>query len=124
LTDLLADLPAGAAAPARSGGAEPPAARCGGQPQVFGYTAVYPDEVCIHEHACVRCPMLRPLPGRLPLLREVEANLVARIAEAEERVWLGEVKGLQDTLEALRGKTARLKQFAVAGVTDAPESMA
>jgi hypothetical protein len=35
-----------------------------------------------------------PLPSRLPLLRAVETSLVSRIAEAEERVWLGEVKGL------------------------------
>lgn len=77
---------------------------------------------CIHEHACVRCPMLRPLPSRLPLLREVETSLVERIAEAEDRVWLGEVKGLQATLEALRGKTARLEQLAATGVTDAAQS--
>lgn len=58
------------------------------------------------------------------MLRKVEANLVDRIAEAEERVWLGEVKGLQDTLEALREKTGRLEQLAAVGVTDSPESVA
>ena len=68
--------------------------------------------------------MLRPLPSRLPVLREVEANLVERIAEAEERVWLGEVKGLQDTLEALREKIARLEQLTAVGLTDTPASMA
>ena len=68
--------------------------------------------------------MLRPLPSRLPVLLEVEANLVDRIAEAEEWVWLGEVKGLQDTLEALREKTGRLEQRAAVGVTDSPGPMA
>jgi hypothetical protein len=61
---------------------------------------------CAHEHACVRCPMLRPEPSRLPLLRELESNLTERIAEARDRVWLGEVAGLQETLAALRTKTS------------------
>jgi Phage integrase family len=57
---------------------------------------------CAHEHACVRCPMLRPEPSRLPLLRELETNLTEPIAEARDRVWLGEVAGLQETLVACR----------------------
>src|SRR5262249_33667369 len=44
--------------------------------------------------ACVRRSMLRPESSRLPLLRELEANLEERIDEARQRVWLGEVAGL------------------------------
>lgn len=75
---------------------------------------------CQHEHACVRCNMLRPEPSRLPLLRELEANLTDRIAEARERVWLGEVAGLQQTLVALRANTEHAERLAAAGITDTP----
>lgn len=78
---------------------------------------------CAHEHACVRCPMLRPEPSRLPLLRELETNLTERIAEAKARVWLGEVAGLQETLVALRDKTTHAERLAASGVTDTPEAM-
>lgn len=58
------------------------------------------------------------------MLRDVDANLVERITEAQERVWLGEIKGLQDILKALREKTGRLERLAAVGVTDSTESMA
>ena len=51
---------------------------------------------CIHEHACVRCPMLWPDPAQRDRLAEIRDNLHARIAEAEREGWLGEVEGLQD----------------------------
>ena len=51
---------------------------------------------CIHEHACVRCPMLWPDPAQRSRLVEIRDNLKARIAEAEREGWLGEVEGLQD----------------------------
>ena len=38
---------------------------------------------CIHEHACVRCPMLWPDPDQQPRIVEMRDNLTARIAEAE-----------------------------------------
>ena len=59
---------------------------------------------CASEHACVRCPMLHTEPTRLPLLRELEVNLEARILEARNQSWLGEVAGLEQTLIALRAK--------------------
>jgi len=34
---------------------------------------------CIHEHACVRCPQLRPDPAQMPRLEEIRANLVDRL---------------------------------------------
>jgi len=53
---------------------------------------------CIHEHACVRCPMLWPDPDQRPRMVEIRDNLTARIAEAERECWLGEVEGLQVSL--------------------------
>ncbi len=75
---------------------------------------------CIHEHACARCPMLRPEPSRLPVFAELEANLDQRLAEARERVWLGEVSGLEQTLQALRGKRRHAQRLADQGLTDVP----
>jgi hypothetical protein len=67
--------------------------------------------------------MLRPEPSRLPLMREFEANLEDRIGEARQRVWLGEVTGLQETLTALRAKTRLAEQLTAAGITDTPASL-
>lgn len=38
---------------------------------------------CIHEHACVRCSLLRPDPAQRGRLVEIRDNLLDRIAEAE-----------------------------------------
>lgn len=78
---------------------------------------------CAHEHACVRCPMLRPEPSRLPLLRELEDNLADRITEARQRTWLGEVAGLEQTLTALRAKKQHAEQLTAAGITDTPRPL-
>jgi len=78
---------------------------------------------CAHEHACVRCPMLRPEPSRLPLLRELEDNLTDRISEARERTWLGEVAGLEQTLAALRAKKQHAELLTAAGITDTPRTL-
>jgi hypothetical protein len=45
---------------------------------------------CAHEHACIRCPMLRPYPAQKPGLEEIAVNLEERIKEAQERGWKGE----------------------------------
>lgn len=78
---------------------------------------------CAHEHACVRCPMLRTEPSRLPLLRELEDNLTDRISEARERTWLGEVAGLEQTLAALRAKKQHAELLTAAGITDTPRTL-
>jgi site-specific recombinase XerD len=78
---------------------------------------------CVHEHACIRCPMLRTEPSRLPLLRELEDNLTERITEARQRTWLGEVEGLRLTLTALREKTQSAERLVAAGVTDTPQPL-
>lgn len=59
---------------------------------------------CIHEHACVRCPMLWPDPHQRPRITEIRDNLTARIAEAEREGWLGEIEGLRISLSGAEEK--------------------
>lgn len=63
---------------------------------------------CIHEHACIRCPMLRPDPRERRRLIEIRDNLVDRIAEAQREGWLGDVKGHGTTLEGAKEKLAQM----------------
>jgi len=63
---------------------------------------------CIHEHACIRCPMLWPDPAQRERLVEIRDNLTARIAEAEREGWLGEVEGLQVSLAGAEDKLAQI----------------
>ncbi|MEV0899081.1 site-specific integrase [Actinoplanes sp. NPDC049802] len=62
---------------------------------------------CIHEHSCVRCPLLRVDPGQRPRLIEIRDNLTARIAEAQREGWLGEAEGLRVSLAAVKEKLAQ-----------------
>lgn len=59
---------------------------------------------CQHEHACLRCPVLHIDPGMLPRLDEIETDLLTRRSRAETEGWLGEIEGIDLTLEFLRGK--------------------
>nr|WP_239154902.1 site-specific integrase [Streptomyces sp. SID14446] len=63
---------------------------------------------CIHEHACIRCSMLRPDPGQRNRLQEIHDNLIDRISEAEREGWLGEVEGLRVSLAAAEDKLIQL----------------
>jgi integrase len=63
---------------------------------------------CIHEHSCVRCPLLRPDPEQRPRLVDIRDNLVARIAEAKREGWFGEAEGLQASLTAASAKLTQL----------------
>jgi len=63
---------------------------------------------CIHEHACVRCPMLWPDAEQAPRLVEIRDNLTARIAEAEREGWLGEVEGLRISLAGAQEKLGQI----------------
>lgn len=67
---------------------------------------------CQHEHACLRCPVLRPDPAQLSRLREVHTNLIARLAEAHERGWAGEVNGLEVSLAAAEQKLDQMRRSA------------
>jgi integrase len=66
---------------------------------------------CIHEHSCIRCPLLRPDPAQRSRIAEVSDNLVSRIDEACREGWLGEVEGLKISLAAARGKLAQLDEL-------------
>lgn len=59
---------------------------------------------CTHEHACVRCPMLRVDPKMLDRLGELESDLIARRARADDEGWLGEIEGIDLTLAYLQDK--------------------
>ena len=63
---------------------------------------------CIHEHACVRCPLLRPDPAQRARLEEIRTNLHDRIAEAEREGWLGEAEGLKVSLAGTDDKLAQI----------------
>nr|WP_214661580.1 integrase [Streptomyces polyasparticus] len=63
---------------------------------------------CIHEHACIRCSMLRPDPAQRTRLTEIRNNLMARITEAEREGWLGEIEGLEVSLAGANEKLAQL----------------
>jgi Phage integrase family len=72
---------------------------------------------CIHEHACLRCPLLRPDPAERNRLVEIRDNLLARIAEARRQGWLGEVDGLQISLQGARQKLGQIDQITNHGRT-------
>ncbi|OIJ88134.1 hypothetical protein BIV25_37120 [Streptomyces sp. MUSC 14] len=59
---------------------------------------------CQHEHACVRCPMLRLDLAQVPRLLEIEANTSERLEEAHRMEWLGEVAALKESLRHIAEK--------------------
>jgi hypothetical protein len=67
---------------------------------------------CIHEHACVRCPLLRPDPAQRSRLLEIGDNLRARIDEAGREGWLGEMSGLEISLAAATRKLREMDDLA------------
>jgi hypothetical protein len=67
---------------------------------------------CIHEHSCLRCPLLRPDPAERPRLVAIRDNLVVRINEAESNGWLGEAEGLRVSLDGAREKLAQMDLIA------------
>jgi len=69
------------------------------------------DTPCIHEHSCLRCPLLRPDPAARPRLEQIRDNLLARITEAESRRWYGEAEGLKVSLTGANAKLAQMEQI-------------
>ena len=69
------------------------------------------DTPCIHEHSCLRCPLLRPDPAARARLEEIRDNLLARIAEAESHRWYGEAEGLKVSLAGANAKLAQMDQI-------------
>jgi hypothetical protein len=72
---------------------------------------------CIHEHSCIRCPLLRPDPTQRHRLAEIRDNLAARVDEAQRERWLGEVEGLKVSLAAANQKLAQLDDLAARRTT-------
>jgi integrase len=62
---------------------------------------------CIHEHSCIRCPLLRVSPDQRGRLEDIRDNLLARIAGAEREGWTGEAEGLKVSLAAANNKLAQ-----------------
>jgi integrase len=69
------------------------------------------DTPCIHEHSCLRCPLLRPDPAARDRLAQIRDNLIARIAEAESHRWLGEAEGLKVSLAGAQAKLTQMDQI-------------
>ena len=65
---------------------------------------------CNHEHACIRCPMLRVDPRARSRLAAIIENLRDRIGEARTNGWLGEIQGLQISLDAAANKMLTLER--------------
>jgi hypothetical protein len=63
---------------------------------------------CVHEHACIRCSLLRPDPAQRFRLEEIRDNLEVRIIEAKREGWLGEVEGLQVGYSGAKNKLAQI----------------
>ena len=66
---------------------------------------------CIHEHSCIRCPLLRPDPSQRSRLVEIESNIGSRIDEAAREGWHGDAEGLQVSLAAAREKLAHMDEI-------------
>ncbi|MFI5741347.1 tyrosine-type recombinase/integrase [Streptomyces anulatus] len=63
---------------------------------------------CVHEHACIRCPVLIVKSDERARLVDIRQNLTDRIAEAEREGWLGDVEGLSVSLAATEEKIAQI----------------
>ncbi|HYM00978.1 MAG TPA: site-specific integrase [Blastocatellia bacterium] len=66
---------------------------------------------CPHEHACVRCPMLRMDPLQLPRLLEIEQDTFRLLNEARSEGWDGECAGLESTLVHIRDKRGQVERI-------------
>jgi hypothetical protein len=69
------------------------------------------DTPCIHEHSCLRCPLMRPDPAARPRLEKIRDNPIARIAEAQSHRWYGEAEGLRVSLAGATAKLAQIDQI-------------
>jgi gamma-glutamylcyclotransferase (GGCT)/AIG2-like uncharacterized protein YtfP len=71
---------------------------------------------CTHEHACIRCPLLRIDPTMLARLDELEADLLACRDRAETEGWLGEIEDIELTLTYVAQKRMHSQRLARANV--------
>ena len=63
---------------------------------------------CVHEHACIRCPLLRLDHQQRDRLVEIVTNLETRLVEAETEHWHGEIDAITTSLTAARAKLASI----------------
>ncbi len=70
--------------------------------------------------ACERCSLLRIDPAQRPRLILIRDSLAARITEARQHGWLGELEGIQVSLATVREKLQALdaRTARQAAVTD------
>ena len=68
---------------------------------------------CPHEHACIRCPMLRMDPKQLPRLVLIEQDTHRFLDEARQKGWEGEVLDLETTLGHSQEKRAQAERISV-----------
>jgi integrase len=66
---------------------------------------------CQHEHACIRCPMLRLSLEQAPRLLEIERNTHERLEEAHQMQWLGEVSALKESLRHIANKKQQAERL-------------
>lgn len=78
---------------------------------------------CQHEHACIRCPVLRVDPRQRTRLVEIANNLRDRIREAELNGWRGEIDGLTVSLKAAHTKLAALDRQTADSARTGPVSI-
>ncbi len=76
---------------------------------------------CIHEHACIRCPLLRIDPAQRPRLESIHQNLATRLTEAEREGWAGEAEGIKISLAAATAKLAQADGLVVRRAAAAPD---
>jgi hypothetical protein len=77
---------------------------------------------CIHEHACIRCPLLRVDPAQRPRLESIRQNLVTRLTEAEREGWAGEAEGIKISLTATTAKLAQTDGLAGRRAVASPDT--
>lgn len=61
--------------------------------------------------------MLRPDPNQIDRLTEIIDNLNARLAEAHQHGWLGEVEGLEASLAGAEQKLTTMRRMASSATT-------
>ncbi|WP_291413549.1 hypothetical protein [Actinophytocola sp.] len=75
---------------------------------------------CPHEHACVRCPMMRMDPHQLPRLVAIEHDTHRLLTEATTNRWVGEIAGLEVTLQRIQDKKAQVERIQATTATNTP----
>jgi hypothetical protein len=65
---------------------------------------------CIHEHACLRCPMMEISHEMKPRLVEIQLSVRERLQAAQDQGWFGEVEALELNLTHIRAKLEQVER--------------